>query len=288
MLVLTADYFTDPACSWSWCNEPNYRRLRVKFGDQIEWRHRMGGLIEKWDESYHDPQDDLSGGDAQAFRDHWREVGAANKMPIDADLWLEGGTQSTHPANIAVKAAEFQGFDQADGLLRRLREAYLCEKNGLNASAEILKAARDVTGLDVPRLQRALSSDRARAAFREDFELARHPLPEARDTKVTEGRLRYSFPTLVLRNNGDLRVLDADHSPQEYVNAVAALAPEIAEASPPSVSSLVEMFPTLATREVEVIAELPRDEALEQLRGLAARGRLRRQIIDGESIWRRV
>ena len=286
--LLTADYFTDPACSWSWCNEPTYRKLRVEFGDQIEWHHRMGGLLEHWDERYYDALYDIRGGDAEAFRDHWREVAAAGQMPIDADLWTEGGIQSTNPTGIAVKAAELQGFEPADRLLRRLREAYMCEKNGLNSAAEILAIAREVEGLDLGRFEHDLRGDRARSAFRADYELTRRPLPEARDTKTVEGRLRYSFPTLVLRNRDtDLRVLDADHSVQDYLDAVFELAPHAMRSGPPGVAELVEMFPTLVTKEVQVIAEVSRDDALRELRALLARGRLRERTIAGESMWLR-
>ncbi len=285
-VLLTAHYFTDPACSWSWCNEPTYRKLRVEFGDQIEWRHRMGGLLEHWDERYYDAVYDVRGGDAEAFRDHWRHVAASVQMPIDPELWMEDAIQSTHPTSIVVKAAELQGFEPADRLLRRLREAYMCEKNGLNSTAAIISIAREVEGLDMARFEQDLGGDRARRAFREDYELTRHPLPEARDTKTIEGRLRYSFPTLVLRNrNAGLRVLDADHSVQDYLDAVVALAPQAVRSGPPGVAELVDMFPTLVTKEVEVVAEVSRDDALRALRALVARGRLRERTVAAESLW---
>lgn len=36
MKKITAEYFTDPLCSWSWGNGPKYRKLREEFGDQIK------------------------------------------------------------------------------------------------------------------------------------------------------------------------------------------------------------------------------------------------------------
>src|SRR3989338_3834347 len=106
---LKAEYFTDPFCSWSWANEPRYRKLREEFKDQIEWRHRLGGLMARWSPDFYDPLYDLHGGDAKALAEHQEEVSLENKMPIDVGFWFESPPTSSHPACVAVKAVGLQG-----------------------------------------------------------------------------------------------------------------------------------------------------------------------------------
>ena len=43
---LTAVYYTDPLCCWSWAFEPHWRRLRDEFGGALDCRYRMAGMIE--------------------------------------------------------------------------------------------------------------------------------------------------------------------------------------------------------------------------------------------------
>jgi predicted DsbA family dithiol-disulfide isomerase len=43
-------YFTDPACPWSWATEPAVRRLQVEFGDQVSITYVMGGLAREFRE----------------------------------------------------------------------------------------------------------------------------------------------------------------------------------------------------------------------------------------------
>jgi hypothetical protein len=98
-------------------------------------------------------------------------------------------------------------------------------------------------------------------------------VPEAGDTKETEGRLRYAFPTLVLANAaGERRVLDAGHPYGAYREAARALAPELEPAPVPDVGTFLATWGTAATREAAMVCEVPEAEAEMALDGLVKDG----------------
>ena len=81
--ALAADYFIDPLCSWSWGNEPHIRRFVTEFGHAVLARRRTGGLFERLDAGFFDPQHGLSGADIAAIAAHQAEVSEQTGMPID-------------------------------------------------------------------------------------------------------------------------------------------------------------------------------------------------------------
>ncbi len=286
MEKIRAEYFTDPLCSWSWGNEPNYRKLREEFGEQILWRHRMGGLMGKWSEDFYDPLYKLSGGDAEAMAKHQEETSIKTEMPVDPSFWLENPPASSHPACIAVKAASFQGAELEDTFLRRIREGFLTEKRQLDNKEALLKLAGEVTSINVERLRKDIDSDAARQAFREDWEATRHPVPEARDTKVTEGHLRYSFPALLITNDsGAYRILDGDNSYDDYLRAIKELAPEIKRGTPPDVETFVRKYRHVSTKEVCVVCEVSREEAESILEKLLKASIVRKRPVGHFCMW---
>ena len=48
--MVTATYYTDPACPWSWAAEPTVRKLMLEFGESLEWSLVMSGLGRDWSE----------------------------------------------------------------------------------------------------------------------------------------------------------------------------------------------------------------------------------------------
>src|SRR5262245_17350750 len=41
-------YFTDPICSSCWGIEPQLRKLKLEYGENINIQYRMGGLLKDW------------------------------------------------------------------------------------------------------------------------------------------------------------------------------------------------------------------------------------------------
>lgn len=75
-------YFTDPICSTCWGiePEPQLRKLKLEFGNGLEFEYRMGGLLPDWNYN--------SGGIGKPsdVAQHWDEVSAHYDMPIDGGL----------------------------------------------------------------------------------------------------------------------------------------------------------------------------------------------------------
>lgn len=286
MEKLRAEYFTDPLCSWSWGNEPKYRKLREEFGDQIQWRHRLGGLMERWSKDFYDPLYNLSGGDGEALAKHQEEVSIKTQMPIDVSFWIENPPVSTHPACIAAKATGFQGAELEDKFLRRIREGFLTEKRRLDNQEALLKLAEEIPGMNVDRLRIDMDSESAIQAFRDDWEATRRPVPEARDTKETEGRLRYSFPALLLTNDsGEYRILDGDNTYEEYIKSIHELAPGIKRGTPPDVETFVRKYRHVATKEVSVVCDISYEEATDALKKLRDASIVRKRPVGHFCMW---
>ncbi|MBI4715413.1 MAG: DsbA family protein [Nitrospirae bacterium] len=284
MAIITADYFTDPLCSWSWGNEPRYRKLREAFGDQIRWRHRMGGLMKDVKQDF--PLYQKAGGDFESIARHQDEVSLKTRMPIDTGFWRDHPPASTYPAAIAVKGVGLQGFELEDVFLRRVREGFLTDNRPLDSTSEMEKLAAEIPGIDLGRLRRDIESGEAERAFREDWEACRSPYPEARDVTESEGRTRYCFPTLIFYNEaGDRRLLDVDHTHEDHLAALRELAPEIRRAAPPSIETFVKKYRRVATEEVSMACEVSWEEAERSLEKMAKAGQIRKRPVGTFALW---
>ena len=129
-------YYTDPICSSCWAIEPQLRKLKLEYGDQLEVIYKMGGLLPDW--SYN------SGGISKPsdVAHHWDEVSIYYDMPIDGDVWLEDPLPSSYPPSIAFKAAQMQNEDKAILFLREIREMVFLEKKNITKWEHIALAAK--------------------------------------------------------------------------------------------------------------------------------------------------
>src|SRR5690349_5290356 len=126
-MPVEVQYYTDPACSWSWASEPKLRRLMWEFGDALRFTWVMGGMARSYGTGYHDSASGVGSG-TDCFADlmaHWLDVFAETGMPMDVRLWSQNPIASTYPACQAVEAAAEQGSWAAYRYLRRLREALM-------------------------------------------------------------------------------------------------------------------------------------------------------------------
>src|SRR3954466_1433695 len=112
-MSVSARYYTDPTCPWSWSAEPAVRKLMVEFGDNVSWTYVMGGLARDYTKSP---------GGSDALLAHWLDVSDKGGMPIDPRLWREGPIGSSYPACMAVKAAAEQGQDAVGRYSRAVPE----------------------------------------------------------------------------------------------------------------------------------------------------------------------
>src|SRR3954469_25356110 len=152
-------YYTDPASSVSFGNEPVLRKLMVEFGADVRFTYVMGGLARTYE------------GDLGRLVREWLGVSQRSGMPVDPRPWLGGPLPSAHPACMAAKAAAEQGTDGGYAYLRALREGLLCFRRKLDATEALVDVARDA-GLDAQRFRVALESHATVEAL--EAELARH------------------------------------------------------------------------------------------------------------------
>jgi predicted DsbA family dithiol-disulfide isomerase len=258
--AIEAVEYTDPGCSWAWGSEPKLRRLRWRFGDRLRWRRVLGGLVG-------DMGNYLDGFDAAraapGFSRYWAQVGSTTGMPYPAELaWMY---RSTEPACLTAKAAELQGAELAERVLRRLREATFVFGAPPDTAERIRVAVHGVPGLDLERLTADSSSARVRDAFRADWEEARAPnayvlnLEDEGEgsgrAKESEGHTRYVFPTVIFRGPAGERTVPGWKAYERYEEALAAVAPG-ALRDPHPAPSPVEAFatwPALAPMELEIL-----------------------------------
>ncbi|MEZ4919529.1 MAG: DsbA family protein [Saprospiraceae bacterium] len=158
-------YFTDPICSSCWGIEPQLRKLKLEYGQNLEIEYHMGGLLPDW--SYN------SGGISKPsdVAHHWDEVSVHYDMPIDGDVWLEDPLDSSFPPSIAFKAAQLQDNEKALLFLREMREMVFLRKINITRWEHIAAAAKSV-GLQIEQFK-ADFEGRAKDLFEEDLRLSR-------------------------------------------------------------------------------------------------------------------
>jgi putative protein-disulfide isomerase len=276
------DYYSDPFSCWSWCNEPKVRKLQLEFGEQIEWRFVMGGLITDA-ESADSP---ITKQQLVDIAEDWQTLQKEQGMPIDSTLWQTNPPQRTILACQAYKASELQGIEVSQALLRRLREAALAECNPLNTVAAIIELAETIPGLDTTQLSRDFETPEVKKALEEDLRLTRSPLPQAEELKETaDGRMRYAFPTMVIKYRDDIQVVSPNPSYDKYVRALLDLHPGLERHALPSLEALLTRYPRMATKEIEVIYQWSHRQALEQLESLFEERKIQKHPVGGDYFW---
>ena len=283
-------YYTDPACSWSWANEPKLRKLMWEFGDGLRFRWVMGGLARSFGDDYRDSAARIDGQGScfDGMMAHWLDVAADPGMPIDPRPWRRGPITSTYPACLAVTAASEQGPDLAYAYLRRLREGLMAEGRKLD-HVEALVGEAGPAGLDVERFRIDLVSNATTEAFAADLDEVRNPPAEAREAdqvRETEGHERVSFPSAIfVGDDGARHGVWGWSDYEDYRAAALAAGAEVAEDRPPETIEAVERFGRAATGEVEVLTGKPRPVVRAELWQAARDWKLRAEPVLGGEIW---
>src|SRR2546426_8237786 len=195
--------YTDPGCSWAWGTEPKLRLLRWRYEDRVTWRRVMGGLVE---DAGRRPGFDPAAA-APKTSVYWSRVTEHTGMPYPVDLKYVGRT--TVIGCRAVKAAERQGEEVAQRVLRRLRESTFVFCTPADTVERAIDAVNGVTGLSAGQLRDDLDSEQVEAAYQKDWLETRRPnqyVLELEDDYTGNGRAkedgdhkRYAFPTILFR-----------------------------------------------------------------------------------------
>lgn len=262
-------YFTDPICSSCWGIEPQLRKLKLEYGDEMDIEYRMGGLLPDW--SYN------SGGISKPsdVAGHWDEVSIYYDMPIDGDVWLEDPLDSSYPPSIAFKAALLQDESKAFLFMREIREMVFLKKKNI-AKWEQMAIAAEKVGLNVEQLK-ADYDGKAKTLFEEDLKLAR------------EYGVR-GFPTIFfLDNEGNKEIVYGSKPYAFFETSILKLhSNAIKKEYSKNWETLFSKYNTLTAKEYSVISGTPRKESEELLNELSASGKLEKLTTKNGSIWKNI
>jgi len=272
-------WYTDPHNIWCWGFEPTIRRLEVRYPDTIKIETRQGGLFEDFS-PVREQWARMSGGRwKDSVRAFFEAVSSQHRMPMAADSMIDSSDDfdSTWPACIAAKAADLQGPDQGWRYLRRLREAWCLEGQGIHRKDVQTDIAREA-GLDGDAFVRALEDGSASDAFQRDRD-------ECQALGIS------GFPTFVIRRDDETRQVDGWRPWDEFEEIVRDVEPHL-EAAPlkadqDTALNLLQRYSMLATCELAAVLGTTDDDAEILLEELEGRDEAVRRPVGRELMWER-
>jgi len=224
--------YTDAVCSTAWGAEPLLRKLDWRYGPHLKWRRVMGGLVGDAAKSSGRADWDRLGA-AIPMQAYWKRVWALTGMPYPHPMRLM--LQSTDPLGAAVKAAELQGQDVADRVLRRFREQIFVFGLGPQTPDEFAAATVGVAGLDQARWRADQKRPEVAAAYKADWSETRKPNDYVRhlkhegpmngELKHSEGHDRYALPTVIFKGPGGEHTVAGWVPYEDYVAGLEAALP---------------------------------------------------------------
>jgi putative protein-disulfide isomerase len=259
-------YYTDPICSSCWGIEPQLRKLKLEYGNNIEVEYRMGGLLPDW--SYN------SGGISKPsdVAHHWDEVSVYYDMPIDGNVWLEDPLNSSYPPSIAYKAAQMQDLEKAILFLREIREMVFLQKKNIT-KWEHLELAATKVGLDIVKFKTDYESN-AKVLFEEDLKLGK------------ELGVR-GFPTMFFTDSAGNREMVYGSKPYNTLeNALLKVYPTASKTNYNKTwNSVFAKYHSLTANEFSVLTGIPRNECEKYLDNLEADKKLEKLNTKNGAIW---
>ncbi|MFE3826573.1 DsbA family protein [Streptomyces sp. NPDC059092] len=246
--------YTDPLCPWSWGSEPVLRQLREALAGRVRWRRAYAVLFDHDDDPAPDPVAETAW-----YARYVEEVTTHTLAP--RAVRLSRVAASSWPSSLVAKAAERQGPDVAERVLRRLRETVFVRGEPADTTALALSAARGVPDLDPARLAADAAGADVLEGVRADRAEARRPVPEVRSVRggsphpgaakeTADGGYRYALPTLLVRSPPGYRAVPGLRSFEEYATAVDAVCPGLVRAAEPlSPAQALERYRSLTEPE---------------------------------------
>ena len=259
-------YYTDPICSSCWGIEPQLRKLKLEYGNNIEVEYRMGGLLPNW--SYN------SGGISKPsdVAHHWDEVSVYYDMPIDGNVWLEDPLNSSYPPSIAFKAAQMQDNEKAILFLREIREMVFLQKKNIT-KWEHLELAGKKVGLDIVKLKTDYEG-KAKELFEEDLKLGR------------ELGVR-GFPTMFFTDTtGQKEMVYGSKPYSTFESTLLKLFPTATKTNyDKNWSAIFSKYNSLTAKEFSELTGTPRNEVEKYLDVLTTNWKLENLTTKNGSIW---
>ncbi|HZU61020.1 MAG TPA: DsbA family protein [Solirubrobacteraceae bacterium] len=287
--MIAATLFSDPACPWAYSEAPALRVIEWRYGDQLDWRLVLIGLTEDASQYEARGYTPLRGALGQAFfrRLYGMPFAAAPKRRLSA----------TARACRAVIAARIDHPGSEWSVFRALQLANFTGPTILDDDDDLVAALREVPGIDAQAVVARIDAPDVVEAYRSDRFESREAAGSAAElqgkTRVTDGPVRFTAPSLILERDG-LRLVAGGFQPVEaYDVLVANLDPTLTRQDPPETPEpLLNRFPDgLTTQEVAALLagnnQTPDRAAAETaLLELVADGRAVRQPVGDDALWK--
>lgn len=252
--------YTDPLCPWAWGSEPVFRRLRAALVGRVRLRRVHCILFDHDDDPAPDPAAETAW-----YARYVEETSAHTGAPRAARLRRVAA--SSWPSSLVAKAAEAQGEQVAERVLRRLRETVFVLGDPADTLDSALAAARGVPELDPERLAADAASGAVLRQVSADRAEARRPVPEVLTAsggsphpgaakETADGGRRYALPTVLVRAPGGHRAVPGLRPFEEYTAALEDLCPGRLRTPAPLPPALaLEHHRTLTDPERRVLTE---------------------------------
>lgn len=237
--MISVTHFSDPGCPFAYSAAPSITALRWRYGDQLRWRHVMIGLTEDAAQYAERGYTTLRSARSQRrFHRFGMPFGHAAKERLSA----------TAPACRAVVAVRLAHPELEWAAFRALQFTQFTTPLPLESDEALRDGLSRLPGVDVDAILATIDSPEVTAAYEADRDESRtaagSPTEFQGKAANTDGRVRYTAPSLVFERDG--RRLEAGGFQQfdAYDVCVANLDPSLSRrGAPDDLGELLDAFP---------------------------------------------
>lgn len=237
MAPIQVTHFTDPGCPWAYSASPALATLHWRYGDQLQWRMVMIGLVESARQYLDRGYTPERMAELERFERYGMPLGAPVKRRVAA----------TSRACRAIVAARLREPAREQAVFRALQLAQFTTALVIDDDADLFTALRVVPGVDAEAIVAAIDSPKVVEAYERDRAEARtaegSPTEAQGKAAQTDGPVRYTAPSLIF-TTGDARSIEAGgFQPVEaYDVCLANLAPALERRAPATEDDLTDVF----------------------------------------------
>jgi predicted DsbA family dithiol-disulfide isomerase len=286
--MIKTTVYSDAACPWAYSESPALRVIEWRYGDQLEWRLVLIGLSEDASQYEQNGYTPLRGAMGQALfrRRYGMPFAVAPKPRLGA----------TARACRAVIAARIDSPGSEWRVFRALQLANFNTSLVLDDDAQLADALRGVSGIDADAIVARIDAPDVLEAYERDRQETRSAAGSAAElqgkTRVSDGPVRFSAPSVVFAQNGTSLVAGGFQPVEAYDVLLANIDPTLHREPPPETPEpLLERFEDgLTTQEVAALLTHGNDKpdraaAEAALLELLADGRAVREPLGDDALW---
>lgn len=286
--MIEATLYSDPACPWAYSESPAIRVIEWRYREQLRWELVVIGLTEDASQYIARGYTPLRGALGQLrFRRYGMPFSPAPKPRISATA---RACRAIVAARLAHPGSEWQVY-------RAIQLANFTTPLVLEDDEQLRVVLADVPGVDADQVIAALDSPGVTAAYERDRARTRSAAGSAAElqgkTATTDGPVRFTAPSIVLRSNGTELVAGGFQPVEAYDVLIANLDPTLHREPPPETPApLLDYFEHgLTTQEVAALMtagnNAPDRKAAEAaLLELLADGSARREPLGDDALWK--